>query len=66
MSELQVGDKVQTGVKSVTMSKLKIGQTSKKSVTISVETGMKSVKMSEVHIGDRVQTGMKSIAMCEL
>ena len=40
MSELQVGDKVQTGMKSVRVSELQVGD--------KVQTGMKSVTMSEV------------------
>ena len=52
MSELQIGDQVQTGMKSVTMSELQIGD--------QVQTGMKSVTMSELQIGDQVQTGMKT------
>ena len=73
MSDLQIGDRVQTGMKSVTMSDLQIGdrvQTGMKSVTMSelqigdrVQTGMKSVTMSDLQIGDRVQTGMKSVTM---
>ena len=55
MSELQVGDRVQTGMKSVTMSELQVGDR--------VQTGIKSVTMSELQIGDRVQTGMNSVRM---
>ena len=47
MSELQIGDRVQTGMTSVTMSELLIGDR--------VQTGMTSVIMSELLIGDRVQ-----------
>ena len=46
MSELQVGDRVQTGIKSVAMSELQVGDR--------VQTGMKSVAMSEFQLGDRV------------
>ena len=45
MSELQIGDKVKTGMKSLTMSELQIGD--------KVQTGMKSLT-----IGDKKQTGM--------
>ena len=55
MSELQSGDKVETGMKSVTMSQLQIGQTSIKSVTL-----------SELQIEDREEAGMKSVTMSEL
>ena len=58
MTELQIGDKVQTGMKSVTMSELQIGD--------KVQTGMKSVTMTELQIGDKVLTGMKSVTMSEL
>ena len=58
MSELQVGARVQIGMKSVSMSELQVGAR--------VQTGMKSVAMSELQVGDKVQTGMKSVAICEL
>ena len=44
---------MQTGMKSVAMSELQVGDR--------VQTGMKSVVMSELKVGDRVQTGMKSV-----
>ena len=58
MSELQIGDRVQTGMILVKMSELQIGDR--------VQTGKKSVKMSELQIGNRVQTGKKSVKMSEL
>ena len=49
MSELKIGDRVQTGEKFVKMSELQIGDR--------VQIGKKSVKMSKLQIGERVQTG---------
>ena len=48
MSELQIGDTVQTGMISVTLRKL---QTENR-----VKTGIKSLKLSKLQIGDKVQT----------
>ena len=55
MSELQSGDKVERGMKSVAMSQLQIGQPSIKSETL-----------SELQIEDREEAGMKSVTMSEL
>ena len=56
ISDLQIGHKVQIGMKSVTMFELQIGD--------KAQTGMKSVTMSDLEIGHKVQAGVHNQEQC--